>query len=127
MPALQLFLIGAPRSGRTTVFRALTNTPEGQHSSTKGTHHLGTVKVPDDRLAQLRDLFNPKKYTPAVQAAGKIHTDLERGFIRAEVVRYGDLLAVGSLGHCREKGTLKLEGKAYIVQDGDIMHIRFNA
>lgn len=68
-----------------------------------------------------------RRGTPAVQAAGKIHTDLERGFIRAEVVRCTDLLAARSLGHCREKGTLRLEGKSYVVQDADIMHIRFNA
>ncbi len=65
MPALQLFLIGVPRCGKTTVFQALTNTPEGQHFTTKGSHHLGTVKVPDERLAALRDIYNPKKYTPA--------------------------------------------------------------
>jgi ribosome-binding ATPase len=65
MPALQLFLIGAPRCGKTTVFGALTNTPEGPHCFAKGAHHLGTVKVPDARLAALRDLYNPKKYTPA--------------------------------------------------------------
>lgn len=65
MPALQLFLIGAPRCGKTSVFQALTNTPEGAHSSTKGAHHIGTVKVPDARLAALRGIYNPKKYTPA--------------------------------------------------------------
>ena len=65
MPALQLFLIGAPRCGKSTVFQALTNTPEGQHSFTKGAHHIGTVKVPDTRLDDLRDLFKPKKFTPA--------------------------------------------------------------
>ncbi|OQA24398.1 MAG: Ribosome-binding ATPase YchF [Verrucomicrobia bacterium ADurb.Bin345] len=65
MPALQLFLIGAPRSGKSTVFNALTLTPEGQSSFTKGQHHLGTVKVPDARLAALRDMYKPAKYTPA--------------------------------------------------------------
>lgn len=63
--ALSLYLIGAPRCGKTTVFQALTNTPEGQHFSTKGTHHLGTVKVPDARLDGLRDLLRPKRFTPA--------------------------------------------------------------
>ncbi|MBP7830112.1 MAG: YchF family ATPase [Kiritimatiellae bacterium] len=63
--ALSLFLIGAPRSGKTAVFEALTNTPEGHHSSAKGAHRLGSVKVPDARLAALRDLYQPKKYTPA--------------------------------------------------------------
>mgnify|MGYP003586474371 CR=1 FL=1 len=63
--ALSLFLIGAPRAGKTTVFQALTNTPEGPHFSTKGSHHLGTVKVPDARLEALRDMYQPKKFTPA--------------------------------------------------------------
>ena len=63
--ALSLYLIGAPRSGKTAVFEALTNTPEGRHFSAKGAHHLGTVKVPDARLAELRDMYQPKKYTPA--------------------------------------------------------------
>ncbi|HOW98856.1 MAG TPA: DUF933 domain-containing protein [Kiritimatiellia bacterium] len=63
--ALSLYLIGAPRSGKTTVFEALTNTPEGRHFSAKGAHHLGMVKVPDARLAALRDMYQPEKYTPA--------------------------------------------------------------
>lgn len=62
----------------------------------------------------------------AVEAAGAIHTDLARGFIRAEVVGYDDLLAAGSLAAARQQGRLRLEGKDYIVQDGDIMNIRFN-
>ncbi|MFN8484802.1 MAG: redox-regulated ATPase YchF [Anaerolineae bacterium] len=62
----------------------------------------------------------------AVEAAGAIHTDLARGFIRAEVVHYDDLLSAGSLAAARTKGTLRLEGKDYIVKDGDIVHIRFN-
>jgi GTP-binding protein YchF len=60
-----LFLIGAPRSGKTAVFDALTNTPQGPHCFVKGAHRLGTVKVPDTRLEGLRDLYNPKKFTPA--------------------------------------------------------------
>ena len=63
--ALSLYLIGAPRSGKTAVFEALTNTPEGRHFTAKGAHHIGTVKVPDARLAELRDMYQPKKYTPA--------------------------------------------------------------
>lgn len=64
--------------------------------------------------------------TFAQVAAGKIHTDLERGFIRAEVVPAEVLLAAGSLARCREAGTLRIEGKDYIVQDGDVLHIRFS-
>lgn len=62
----------------------------------------------------------------AVAAAGAIHSDLARGFIRAEVVHYADLMAAGSLANARHKGALRLEGKEYIVKDGDIVHIRFN-
>jgi GTP-binding protein YchF len=59
-------------------------------------------------------------------AAGKIHSDIERGFIRAEVIRVEDLLSLGSEGKCRDAGKLRLEGKEYIVQDGDVAHFRFN-
>jgi GTP-binding protein YchF len=62
----------------------------------------------------------------AVEAAAAIHTDLAKGFIRAEVVAYSDLLALGGLAEARAKGKLRLEGKEYIVLDGDIVHIRFN-
>jgi ribosome-binding ATPase YchF (GTP1/OBG family) len=62
----------------------------------------------------------------AVDAAGEIHSDLSRGFIRAEVVPSDNLLEKGSLSACRDAGLLRLEGKQYIVQDGDVMHIRFN-
>ena len=62
----------------------------------------------------------------AVEAAGVIHSDLARGFIRAEVVAYLDLIAAGSLVEARKMGKLRLEGKDYVVQDGDIMNIRFN-
>ncbi|ABO49814.1 GTP-binding protein YchF [Desulforamulus reducens MI-1] len=64
--------------------------------------------------------------TKAPQAAGVIHTDFERGFIRAEVVSYDDLVTAGSMAKAREAGKLRLEGKDYVVQDGDIMHFRFN-
>ncbi len=66
------------------------------------------------------------KGTKAPQAAGKIHTDFERGFIRAEVVAYDDLIASGSHNAAKEKGLIRLEGKDYVVQDGDIMLFRFN-
>ena len=64
--------------------------------------------------------------TIALHAAGTIHTDLERGFIRAEVVSYTDFMAAGSLSAARDRGTLRLEGKDYVVKDGDIFHVRFN-
>ena len=64
--------------------------------------------------------------TKAPQAAGKIHTDFERGFIKAEVVNYKDLLECGSLAAAREKGLVGMEGKEYVVQDGDVILFRFN-
>jgi GTP-binding protein YchF len=67
-----------------------------------------------------------KKGTKAPQAAGKIHSDIERGFIRAEVIKYEDLIREGSLQACKEKGLMRLEGKDYEVQDGDIIYFRFN-
>lgn len=67
-----------------------------------------------------------KKGTKAPQAAGKIHSDIERGFIRAEVVSYDDLIREGSMNAVREKGLLRSEGKEYIMQDGDIVLFRFN-
>jgi GTP-binding protein YchF len=66
------------------------------------------------------------KGTKAPQAAGIIHTDFEKGFIRAEVIKYADYVKYGAEAACRENGKLAVEGKDYIVQDGDIMHFRFN-
>ena len=64
--------------------------------------------------------------TKAPQAAGKIHTDIERGFIKAEVINYQDLLREGSLAAAKEKGLVRMEGKEYVVQDGDVILFRFN-
>lgn len=67
-----------------------------------------------------------RKGTKAPQAAGKIHSDFERGFIKAEVVNYRDLLDCGSLAAAREKGLVRMEGKEYVMQDGDVVLFRFN-
>lgn len=67
-----------------------------------------------------------RKDTKAPQAAGKIHTDIERGFIRAEIVSYEDLITSGSNQAAKEKGLVRLEGKDYIMQDGDVTYFRFN-
>ena len=64
--------------------------------------------------------------TKAPQAAGKIHTDMEKGFIRAEIVHYDDFIQLGGMNAARESGRIHSEGKDYIIQDGDIAHIRFN-
>jgi ribosome-binding ATPase YchF (GTP1/OBG family) len=62
----------------------------------------------------------------APQAAGTIHTDFERGFIRAETVAYKDLMETGSMNAAKEKGLVRSEGKEYVVQEGDVMLFRFN-
>ena len=62
----------------------------------------------------------------APQAASVIHTDFEKGFIKAEVIAYDDFVTYGSEAACREAGRLRIEGKEYIVKDGDVMHFRFN-
>ena len=67
-----------------------------------------------------------QRNAPAVEAAGAIHTDLQHGFVRAEVVAYEDLIALGGMTEAKAKGKLRLEGKEYPVKDGDIMHVRFN-
>ena len=64
--------------------------------------------------------------TLAPRAAGKIHSDIERGFIRAEVIHWRDLVELGSEARCREAGKLRVEGKDYVIQDGDVVHFRFN-
>ena len=66
------------------------------------------------------------KGSKAPQCAGIIHTDFEKGFIRAEVIKYDDYIALGSENACKEAGKMYIEGKEYVVQDGDIMHFRFN-
>lgn len=67
-----------------------------------------------------------RKGATAPEAAGEIHSDFEKGFIRAEVIKYEDFIRYGSEAACREHGKLSVEGKDYVVQDGDIMHFRFN-
>ena len=67
-----------------------------------------------------------RKNTKAPQAAAVIHNDFEKGFIKAEVIAYEDFITLGGEAKCKESGKLRLEGKEYVVQDGDIMHFRFN-
>lgn len=87
--------------------------------------HLGLISFltvgPDEVRA-----WPVKKGTPARKAAGKIHSDIEKGFIRAEVCRFRDFKEFGSMNKAREKGLVTLEGKEYEVQDGDIINFRFN-
>jgi len=64
--------------------------------------------------------------TKAPQAGGKIHSDIERGFIRAEVIGFNELREIGSITKAKEKGLVRLEGKEYVMQDGDVVLFRFN-
>lgn len=68
--------------------------------------------------------WTTRRHATAVESAGEIHTDIARGFVRAEVVAYDDLISLGSMAECKAKGKFRLEGKEYIVKDGDIVHIR---
>jgi len=86
---------------------------------------LGLVSFFTTVSAELKAWTIPRG-TPAPKAAGKIHSDMERGFIRAEVVSYGDLQSCGSLAEARKRGLLRTEGKHYIIQDGDIVTFLFN-
>ena len=67
-----------------------------------------------------------KRGTPAVEAAGTIHSDMQKGFIRAEVLAYDDLMRAGTYAAARKQGTVRLEGKTYEVKDGDLINVRFN-
>ena len=67
-----------------------------------------------------------KKGTKAPQAAGKIHTDFERGFIKAEIISFDDLVKCGSEQKAKEQGLIRLEGKEYVMKDGDIVEFKFN-
>jgi ribosome-binding ATPase YchF (GTP1/OBG family) len=86
---------------------------------------LGLVTFYTTVSLELRAWTVPKG-TPAPKAAGKIHSDMERGFIRAEVISFPDFIACGSEHSAREKGLLRSEGKDYFIQDGDIAHFRFH-
>ena len=70
--------------------------------------------------------WTTRRHATAHESAGEIHTDIARGFIRAEVVAYDDLITLGTMAECKAKGKFRLEGKEYIVKDGDIVHIRSN-
>lgn len=88
-------------------------------------HLLGLISFLTAGKPEVR-AWTIKNGTKAPQAAGKIHTDFERGFIRAEVISFDDLIACGSLAAAKEKGLLRSEGKEYIMKDGDVVLFRFN-
>ncbi len=87
---------------------------------------LGLISYLTAGEPEVRAWTITKGYKKAPQAAGKIHTDFERGFIRAEVVHYDDLMECGSMTAAKEKGLVRSEGKDYVMKDGDIVLFRFN-
>jgi len=104
-----------------------------------GRHHLGglvrLVRTAYDLLGLVTFFtagetesraWTIREGTKAAQAAGKIHSDMERGFIRAEAYHYNDLIACGSEAGVKEKGLFRLEGRDYLVKDGDVLFFRFN-
>ena len=90
-----------------------------------GYHLLGLISFLTAGQPEVR-AWTITKGTKAPQAAGKIHSDIERGFIRAEVIDYDSLIELGSLAAAREKGLLRSEGKEYVMKDGDVVHFLFN-
>jgi ribosome-binding ATPase YchF (GTP1/OBG family) len=70
--------------------------------------------------------WNLREGSTALAAAGRVHSDLEKGFIRAEVISSDDFLRCGSMAKAKMEGKLRLEGKEYVVKDGEIVHVRFN-
>ena len=91
----------------------------------KSYHLLGLISYLTAGKKEVR-AWTIREGTKAPQAAGKIHTDFERGFIRAEVVAFDDLVKNGSISACRDKGLIRSEGKEYVMKDGDIVEFRFN-
>ena len=83
---------------------------------------FGMVATGEDEVRA----WSIRKGSSAVEAAGKIHTDLARGFIRAETVAYDDLVAAGDMKSAKVAGKIRQEGKTYVVQDGDVINIKFN-
>ena len=108
-------------------FRKSLNAGEPGHDRVvQGSYRLlGLVSFLTGNPNDVRAWTIPRN-TPAVQAAGRIHSDMERGFIRAEVIPYDDLVDCGSLAEARRRGLLRVEGKSYPVQDGDVIHFLFN-
>ncbi len=87
--------------------------------------HLGLISFFTVVKGEVR-AWTIRKGTTALKAAGKVHTDIERGFIKAEVISFDDFIRAGSMASAREMGLLRLEGKGYVVQDGEIINFRFN-
>src|SRR5687767_12629878 len=123
---LESELVALPPAERLDYLQSLGVSTSGVDQLIKSAYHLlGLMSFLTAGEKEVRAWTIPQG-TRAQTAAGTIHSDIERGFIRAEVISYGDLIAAGSYAVAREKGLLRLEGKDYIMQEGDVVHFRFN-
>ncbi|HEY0546148.1 MAG TPA: redox-regulated ATPase YchF [Pyrinomonadaceae bacterium] len=123
---LEAELVELPPDERRDYLDSLGVTGSGVDRLIKSAYHLlGLMSFLTAGEKEVRAWTIPQG-TRAPQAAGVIHTDIERGFIRAEVIGYDNLLRAGSYAAAREQGLLRLEGKEYVMQEGDVVHFRFN-
>ncbi|HSB27752.1 MAG TPA: redox-regulated ATPase YchF, partial [Pyrinomonadaceae bacterium] len=123
---LEAELVALPPEERIDYLGQLGVSTSGVDQLIKSAYHLlGLMSFLTAGEKEVRAWTIPQG-TRAQNAAGAIHSDIERGFIRAEVVSYDNLIAAGSYAAAREKGLLRLEGKDYIMQEGDVVHFRFN-
>ena len=123
---LEAELVALPPEERLDYLRSLKVSTSGVDQLIKSAYHLlGLMSFLTAGEKEVRAWTIPQG-TRAQTAAGVIHTDIERGFIRAEVISYDDLIAAGSYPAARDKGLLRLEGKDYIMREGDVVHFRFN-
>jgi GTP-binding protein YchF len=123
---LEAELVALPPEERLDYLKSLKVSTSGVDQLIKSAYHLlGLMSFLTAGEKEVRAWTIPQG-TRAQTAAGTIHSDIERGFIRAEVISYEDLIAAGSYATARDKGLLRLEGKDYIMQEGDVVHFRFN-
>ena len=123
---LEADLVALPPEERLDYLKSLNLSTSGVDQLIKSAYHLlGLMSFLTAGEKEVRAWTIPQG-TRAQTAAGTIHSDIERGFIRAEIVGYDELMAAGSYAAAREKGLLRLEGKDYIMQEGDVVHFRFN-
>ena len=123
---LEADLVALPPDERVDYLKSLNVSTSGVDQLIRSAYHLlGLMSFLTAGEKEVRAWTIPQG-TRAQTAAGTIHSDIERGFIRAEIVSYGELISAGSYATAREKGLLRLEGKDYIMQEGDVVHFRFN-
>jgi len=123
---LEAELVALPPAERVDYLQSLGVSTSGVDQLIKSAYHLlGLMSFLTAGEKEVRAWTIPQA-TRAQTAAGTIHSDIERGFIRAEVISYNELMSAGSYAVAREKGLLRLEGKDYLMQEGDVVHFRFN-